>query len=146
MKKQRYIFLLLVLAAALALAACGGSDATEPADGDTVTVPAEYDGLTNPLAGSTEAAAAGKDLYAGRCATCHGEAGRGDGAGGAALNPKPTDLTALDAASDGYIYWRIAEGGMVEPFKSQGSAMPAWKNVLSEEETWQLVTYIRTLE
>jgi mono/diheme cytochrome c family protein len=33
-----------------------------------------------------------QDIYKSRCALCHGPAGKGDGPGGAALNPKPRDL------------------------------------------------------
>jgi mono/diheme cytochrome c family protein len=43
------------------------------------------------------AAAAGgqdqaKEIFSTRCAVCHGEEGRGDGVGGANLNPKPQDF------------------------------------------------------
>jgi hypothetical protein len=43
---------------------------------------------------------------------------------------------------DGYLYWRIAEGGNFEPFNS---LMPAWGTLLSETEIWELVSYIRDL-
>ena len=79
------------------------------------------------------------------CANCHGEKGDGDGPLSAGLNPKPVDFT--DAAlmarlSDNYLFWRISEGGSTPPFVS---AMPAWKDALSEEERWQLVAYLRSL-
>ena len=35
----------------------------------------------------------GKAVFAQYCGSCHGAAGKGDGAGAAALNPKPKDLT-----------------------------------------------------
>jgi mono/diheme cytochrome c family protein len=44
--------------------------------------------------------------------------------------------------SDGYLAWRITEGGMMEPFRS---VMPAWKGIFNEDKTWKLVAYIRTL-
>ena len=44
--------------------------------------------------------------------------------------------------ADDYLYWRISEGGAFEPFIS---LMPAWGTLLSEQEMWQLVSYLRTL-
>jgi mono/diheme cytochrome c family protein len=148
MKKWLYLFTLIVLIGALALTACGGSNAstTSGSESPLVTVPAEYKDMKNPFVGQSEAADAGKVIYEQKCATCHGETGKGDGAGGAALNPRPGDLSKPTVDTDGYLYWRIAEGGLVDPFKSDGSAMPAWKTVLSQDEIWQAVTFIRTLK
>lgn len=141
MKKNFYL-LLITLVSGLLLSACGGE--SKPTEEPGVPVPAAYAGLKNPL--GNDAATAGKAVFDSKCATCHGETGKGDGPGGAALNPKPGDMTTLSAQSDGYIYWRIVEGGTAEPFKGQGSLMPAWKDILSEDEIWQAVAYIRTLK
>jgi hypothetical protein len=43
---------------------------------------------------------------------------------------------------DSYLFWRISEGGAMEPFNS---AMPAWKDVLDEEARWNVIHYIRAL-
>ena len=43
--------------------------------------------------------------------------------------------------SDGYLFWRVSEGGAMPPFNS---AMLAWKGTLSEEEIWQVISYVRT--
>jgi hypothetical protein len=37
--------------------------------------------------------------------------------------------------SSDYLFWRVSEGGMMEPFKSMKSAMPAFKTILSEDFT-----------
>jgi len=37
----------------------------------------------------------GKDLFTMRCASCHGESGKGDGPAGAALKIPPADLTQI---------------------------------------------------
>ena len=42
----------------------------------------------------------GKRLFDAHCAACHGAMGQGDGAAGAALDPRPADLTRL-RTSDG---------------------------------------------
>ena len=39
--------------------------------------------------------------FASYCAACHGAGGRGDGAAGAGLSPKPADLTGLAARTGG---------------------------------------------
>ena len=39
---------------------------------------------------------------------------------------------------DPYIYWTIAEGGA-----RFGSAMPAFKDALSKDDVWAVVTYIQ---
>lgn len=136
---KKYPLLVVLLAAALPLAACGGAQPTEPPSAIS-PVPADYAGKTNPLAGDAEAVAAGQSLFQTNCASCHGQTGLGDGPAGAALNPPPTNLVTLNqTAGDDYLFWRIAEG-------MPGTSMPAWKAILSEEKIWQVVTFIRTLQ
>ncbi len=143
---QNTIYLiLLVLAVGLSLAACGGSVPSQEAieAPETGEVPEEYSSLTNPLTGDVQAASGGQSVYNKYCSACHGDQGAGDGVASAGLNPAPKNIAALeDNLEDGYLYWRISDGGLVEPFNS---AMPAWRNVLSEEERWQVITYLRQL-
>ena len=48
----------------------------------------------------------------------------------------------MNELSDGYLFWRVSLGGQMEPFNS---AMPAWEAGLSEEQRWQVISYVRTL-
>ena len=106
-------------------------------------LPDEYAGLSSPLEITDEVLAAGEALYLDNCASCHGETGFGDGPAGASLDPPASALAHSGLMlSDSYLYYRIAEGGVEEPFSS---AMPAWKAVFSEEETWQIIGYLRAL-
>ncbi len=148
MKKTLLITFILLLVSAFILAACGGGAATQAASGGggaaaKPTPPPDYAGKTNPHAGDSASATAGKQTFDSNCASCHGQGGKGDGPAAAGLEPKPANLAGEQASlKDDYIFWRISEGGKVPPFSS---AMPAWKGKLSDDQIWQLVTYIHTL-
>ncbi len=79
----------------------------------------------------------GQALFQENCVICHGKAGRGDGEAAAAMNPRPRSLAdkAVQAQTDGELFWKISEGR---------EAMPGWKS-LPEKERWSLVHYIRSL-
>ena len=104
-------------------------------------VPAEYRGRTNPLETTPEVVSEGGLLYQTQCALCHGTQGYGDGVAGNSLSPSPALLAHLiqtPMAIDAYLFWSIAEGGA-----AFGSAMPAFKDGLTEEEIWKIITYLR---
>jgi mono/diheme cytochrome c family protein len=69
------------------------------------------------LGGSPAAAddaAEAKTIFDSRCTTCHGAAGKGDGAAAAALNPKPRDLSSAEwqnSVTDEHIEKIIVSGG-----------------------------------
>jgi alcohol dehydrogenase (cytochrome c) len=89
------------------------------------------DTTRNPLAGNPAAIAAGQRLYDQTCQSCHGPAGRGDR--GPALNTG----TFRQGREDGDLFHTIREGVL-------SSQMPPFKE-LSDEQVWQLVSYIRSL-
>lgn len=102
-----------------------------------------YKGIESPLAASDIDTNRAQALYQENCAECHGEQGVGDGAAGAGLDPAPTNIARfakMKMARDDYLLWTIAEGG--EPVASD---MPAFKDVLSVDEMWQIVGYLRQL-
>jgi len=106
-------------------------------------VPEPYRSMENPLEPTDELIAQGKRVYDGRCATCHGESGRGDGPAGQNLHPQPTNIARfadMPMASDAYLYWTIAEGGA-----PVDSAMPPQKGALEAEEIWQVILYLRQM-
>src|SRR3989449_975758 len=114
-----------------------------------VPAPLEYADTHVPLNVWTDQAmiARGKAIYTTRCAVCHGAAGDGKGPGGVALPLKPPDFRDQDGVAemrDNYWFWRVSEGGQVEPFKGKGSAMPPWKGELSVDDRWAVMAYQHT--
>ena len=114
-----------------------------------VPAPLEYADAHVPPSVWTDTAmiARGKEIYSVKCAVCHGDEGDGKGPAGAALPLKPPDLRDKDAIAemrDNYWFWRVSEGGQVEPFKGKGSAMPPWKGDLSVEDRWAVMAYQHT--
>lgn len=139
MKKSNWVVLIVVVIAALALTACGGGG-----DGGTAkerqSLPADYAGLTNPFEGQADAIAQGQELYTINCASCHGDNADGSGAAGAALDPKPADLTATAKETEpNYQHWVISEGGAAAGLSS---SMVAYKGILSDDDIWKIVAYL----
>ncbi|MFL5803186.1 MAG: c-type cytochrome [Roseiflexaceae bacterium] len=105
-----------------------------------IAAPGETGGPVNPLRADAQTIQAGQLLYQTNCVACHGAAGRGDGPTAVGLNPRPADFTqhmVPGKHTDGQVFLWIKDG-------FPGTAMPAWSTRLSEEQIWQLVTYLRT--
>jgi mono/diheme cytochrome c family protein len=100
--------------------------------------PKEANDLKNPLVASNNILADAKILYINNCSPCHGNKGHGDGPAASGLNPKPADhsSTAVQSETDGTLFWKLSEGR---------TPMPSYKNILTDEQRWELVTYIRSL-
>ncbi len=113
------------------------SETTGNPDGAWVA-PAWADTIKNPFAQEMDAIALGKKVYNKYCWTCHGKSGKGDGPAGANLNPKPKDQTGneIQQLSDGALFWKITTGN---------SPMAAYEKLLTEDQRWQVVSYIREL-
>ena len=77
---------------------------------------------------------------------CHGADGRGQGPRAAGLPHAPADLThhfhRAPGDGDAYLFWRVSEGGQVEPFRSMQSVMSVIKTVLRGDERWDVLAYV----
>jgi copper transport protein len=96
--------------------------------------------LHNPFPPTPDSLETGAATYIQVCQACHGEGGRGDGPAGAALDPPPADLVIhvpLHPESD---LFRFIRDGI------PGTGMAPLGGQLSEEQTWHVVNYIRTLD
>jgi len=102
-------------------------------------VPDEAATVPNPIADDADSIASGAALYAINCAICHGETGEGDGPAAASLAMAPADLheSHVQGLSDGALFYIISHGKPETP-------MPAWEDVLVEDERWHVVNFMRT--
>lgn len=134
--------------AAFIISSCTGSSVQTPIFGlddfeGTPQPPEQFAELTNPFSEDLNAAVEGEKLFQANCSSCHGVTGEGDGVAARGLEPKPKNLAQNQPSlSDGYLYWRIYDGGLMDPFNS---LMPAWRGLMDEEKIWQVITFIRTL-
>jgi mono/diheme cytochrome c family protein/plastocyanin len=93
-----------------------------------------------------EGLAEGQRLFAQNCAACHGETGGGNGVFSAnikALAGKTpanfTDPASMPGASPALLQGKMLRGGM-------GTGMPSWGPILTDQQTWDLVSYLYTLQ
>lgn len=106
-------------------------------------IPASYQGLRDPLPADQRVITEGRALFLANCSSCHGDQGEGDGPAAAGLSPPPANLrwtVRRPMAGDGYLMWAIGEGGI-----QMGSAMPAFKDTLSEADRWKIIRFLRSL-
>lgn len=100
--------------------------------------PAHADTLVNPYLIEPLTLPQGQEIYTIFCASCHGSQGKADGSEAGALKIKPLKFQdkKVSAQTDGAIFWKISEGR---------GEMPSFGKVLSEEQKWQMVEYIRDI-
>jgi len=114
-------------------AGCAAGRAGEPAPGST------------PRPSGKPDAARGAQLYAANCASCHGATGAGDGPAAAALQPKPAhhdDGNYMNALSNDHLFQVIQQGGASV---GKSPLMAPWGGVLSNDQIWDVIAYVRSL-
>jgi len=86
----------------------------------------------------------GRRVFAQRCATCHGPAGRGDGQNAYNLRPPPPDFQESLAKLSGADRRAVIEGGTAALDRSP--LCPPWGRTLHGEEVEALVAYMQVME
>ena len=147
MRSQRWAAAGMVSAALTIgiLAGCGGSKSQEGASApavapSTAATPAPSG---TPAAGGTEVSlAAGDRIFKERCILCHGPEGKGNGPGGAALNPKPRNFT-----DHAYMSTRT-DDQLSETIHNGKGAMPPWgkSGILSDADIKSAILKVRSLD
>lgn len=101
--------------------------------------PASSTNMKNPFLDNKRATAEGKSIYSQMCVLCHGLTGKGNGAAGLSLDKKPANFLALKVKNqtDGNIFWKITTGK---------APMASYEELLTDDQRWKLVNYIRELE
>lgn len=89
---------------------------------------------------SSAAANAGRGIFQQNCATCHGTHGLGNGPNAIAIAKKPANFSRpfYKDYDDITWFWRVTEG-------VPGTRMPQWGKLLTEEQRWYLVAFLKTL-
>jgi mono/diheme cytochrome c family protein len=97
-------------------------------------VPEDKKAQLSPFEFSDETRKSGADIYSTNCKSCHGAPGQNNYT---PLVPPPGDPGAADfqANTDGEFYHKIREGR---------GLMQSYKNILTPEETWNVISYIRS--
>jgi mono/diheme cytochrome c family protein len=94
----------------------------------------------NPLQPTNENLVAGAVLYRNHCAGCHGTPSNPDSQFGRSFNP-PVPQFFKEGADmpDSQNFYLIQHG-------VRWTGMPAWSKTLSENQTWQIVTFLSHTE
>jgi putative heme-binding domain-containing protein len=111
----------ITLLAAVALGQIGGGGSPAPE-------------AKNPLAGNPQAIQEGRSQFRFNCSMCHGVEAQG--------TQKAPGLTTgrwAHGGSDGELFRTIQHG-------VPGTLMPAQESILTETETWQVISYLRSLQ
>jgi mono/diheme cytochrome c family protein len=106
-------------------------------------------GLENPLrsGGGTDALDTGRRVYYQNCLPCHGDRLDGEGHFGHGFAPTPlsfADPGTIAQLTESFVFWRVAKGGPGLPREGTpwNSAMPAWEDILTEEEIWSVILFL----
>ncbi len=97
--------------------------------------------IKEPWVATPEIVAHGKQVFQQTCAMCHGAEGKGDGAAGASLNPKPRNLVEGKWKKGGTslgLYDVVSNG-------IPGGSMASWKATIKKGDRWALVAFIRSI-
>jgi mono/diheme cytochrome c family protein len=96
--------------------------------------------IPNPVKGSAESVAVGKERYQTFCLPCHGPEAKGGVTGPVAVKfVPPPDLTNVQlqaGRTDGYWHSYIMAGGAV---------MPSYSEAMSSDEAWHIVNFLRSV-
>lgn len=97
-------------------------------------VPEDKETKVAPFTFNAASQKAGEEIYYKNCKSCHGDIGQSNMV---PLDPLPKDFSIEQVAneSDGSMYYKIVTGR---------GAMPSFKNTLSVNDTWNVISYIRT--
>ena len=106
--------------------------------------PSTWRNVRNPMEPTIRSLVHGKQVFTTNCVGCHGLLGNGKGPANCLLIgaiPAPRNLT--DASQQLY----FSDGEMYDAilFGVDGTAMPAWGDMLTVNDIWDVTNFIRTI-
>jgi mono/diheme cytochrome c family protein len=128
-RKSLFVLLLVVIVAAVTFTTLQNRPWTVPEDAKQ---------RKNPLTNSDAARQSVGPLYGDKCASCHGNSGKGDGHDASLYDPAPTNFTdakQMSLVTDGELFYKLSEGR---------KPMPSFKKRLTEDQRWQLILLLRS--
>jgi mono/diheme cytochrome c family protein len=137
MLKPFLLFSTLVLTGALAPAP-PAQEAASPAPAPAFKIPPEAASQVNPVKPTADSRARSKKVYGYECAVCHGDDGSGAGDMAKSMKAKMPDFrdpSALKGRTDGELFYIIKNGK---------GEMDGEGERLKPDDTWNMVTYIRS--
>lgn len=101
----------------------------------TWVVPDDQKGKVAPFLFTPDMQKQGEGIYTKNCVSCHGMPGKDNWV--KQLNPPPGDLSKPKAQNqvDGELFYRITNGK---------APMPEFRNILSEDERWWVISFLRS--
>ncbi|MHB8501809.1 MAG: c-type cytochrome [Candidatus Acidiferrales bacterium] len=92
--------------------------------------------IANPVQPTDQNLITGASIYLKRCALCHGDPVHPESALADTLNPPPPQfITDAPDMNENENYYIILHG-------VRWTGMPGWKNVLKDQDIWQVVTFL----
>jgi len=97
-------------------------------------VPDEHKTKVSPFKFTADSVKKGENIFIKNCQSCHGNPGKNNWA---KLTPEPGDPASgkFQGQTDGEMFFRISSGK---------APMPEFRNILTENERWNVISYIRS--
>lgn len=111
----------------------------------------QWNSITRPETATGETLVKGADPAQGAhwfsfyCVHCHGWGGKGDGPTAAVLDPRPRNQTNgkyMNHISNLELFAVIKGGGVA---RNLSEAMPAWGNVIQDQDIWNVIAFLRAI-
>lgn len=140
------LLVLAVIASACGAPASSGAGASSTAAAEAAPISWTHFDVGEVPAPDAAMLLRGGQVYADNCAACHGDNGDGAGLCSAFLVPAPRDFTT------GVFRFKTTPGGQMptdqDLFRTvslglHSTGMPPWKFLLSEEDRWAVVQYVK---
>ena len=102
---------------------------------DKWEAPADESSKVNPLTVNADNVNKGREIFTINCKSCHGDPGKHNGIPLPPINPPDLASEAVQANSDGALFYFITTGRVT---------MPSFKAILPEDDRWKLAMFIKS--